>query len=656
MTKLLKKSLAVVISVALCLSVMVCGFVTSAEGNPTITAKVAETAIAGENVEISIYAEGFAAAAIAGAEFTVELGDLAYVALADGAVTGIDAYTNVVDNTVKFVSENIDEQVTADGALFTITAALPAEAEDGAEFTVSIVDGIFCTAADGEPEVEVDAVDGVVTIATPVVDPSVAINVSPAEGYIGDEIAIEVVAANFDKVAGAQFVVDLAGLEYVSVASDAIEDIEEYINAVDGGVKFVNEKVADGLVDIEAAEGVLFTITAKITDAAESFEIAIVDSKFCEGGEGEPVIENVILAGATVASLGNKGPKEDPNLAGAFFSRNLQIGSTVGIYYTLYFSADVAAAIDYEYDAVALSIDKEELDGNYVKTGNAVTTLIDSNSEYYDGKYASVGMYYFTYLGVGLYEMKSDITTTLYLYNDGEVVAYYTCDPVTLTDVAMEYYATADTDTKKAIIVDFLNMGTEAQKYFATQGEDLENNALVGLEAPNANVDQAYATDYELADATYTADSTISANLMLRSAPSFYYTFYEGSCTTPANMTFTATYTSGATVDPADAASAKIVNTRTINGADMGTGAGEEGAFGYVGMYYFAFDQVALYDSNKEVTYTVTDGTNTWTYVRSLDSFLAEQLVNTESATYAVYDAVAAFGASARNFWPQYVD
>ena len=445
MTKLLKKSLAVVISVALCLSVMVCGFVTSAEGTPTITAKVAETAIAGENVEISIYAEGFAAAAIAGAEFTVELGDLAYVALADGAVTGIDAYTNVVDNTVKFVSEDIDEQVTADGALFTITAALPAEAEDGAEFTVSIVDGIFCTAADGEPEVEVDAVDGVVTIATPVVDPSVAINVSPAEGYIGDEIAIEVVAANFDKVAGAQFVVDLAGLEYVSVASDAIEDIEEYINDVDGGVKFVNEKVADGLVDIEAAEGVLFTITAKITDVAESFEIAIVDSKFCEGGEGEPVIENVALAGATVASLGNKGPVEDAALANAF-GVYLGVDATPGLMFMF--------SLPSTYDDFEITLVRKviEVNNDYAYVDATPVVYNKDNTEI-------PGMYAYTCTGIALYELSADFNVTIEGIKDGEVVGIATKTFTMAELLVSTYNAGSGSEAQRKMYAELLWLG-----------------------------------------------------------------------------------------------------------------------------------------------------------------------------------------------------
>ncbi len=627
MTKLLKKSLAVVLSVALCLSVMLCGFVASAETAPTITPVVPESVKAGEAVAIDVTVADFDA--VAGAEFTVDLGGLTYVSLADGLVAVAD-YTNVVDNTVKFVCEDLD--AVTDGVLFTINTTVAKDAADNTAYTVAIVDGLYCEASDGEPEVAVTAVEGVVTVAPAVVDPSVAINVSPAEGYIGDEIAIEVVAANFDKVAGAQFVVDLGGLEYVSVASDAIEDITEYINPVDGGVKFVNEKVADGLVDIEAADGVLFTITAKIVDEADA-EIAIVDSKFCEGGEGEPVIENVILAGATVASLGNKGPVEDATLATALVNTQLQIGSTVGLYYT--FNLPTAT---YDYDNVVISVDKEELDAAYNKTGSVVNTLIDFNSPEYDGVYAAYGVHAFAYFGVALYEMQLEVTPTITLYKDGNAVSYYTYESTTLTAVAEKFYNEKTDIVDKSIAVDFLNMGTEAQKAFGAAGNSLSDLAL-----PNANVDQSYATECTLTDTSVTADEGITARLQLLSAPSFWFTFANTAYNNPADMTFTATYYS-------KASDATI--SRTINGADM---TGNEGIYAQYGVYSFGFDMLALYDSNKEVTFTVeaADGT-TWTYVRTLDSFIAEILANPEAENYDVYAAVAAFGQATRNKWPSY--
>ncbi len=140
MTKLFKKSLACVLAVVLCLSAITCGIMASAEGTAAIKLIASTTTPkAGDTVTIRVNAENIDA--VAGAEFTVNIGDLTLAEDISDANVAVHE-----EKEIYFLSENL-ASVTG-GDLFTFDVSVPANAAYGDTFAITFADGSVYADAD----------------------------------------------------------------------------------------------------------------------------------------------------------------------------------------------------------------------------------------------------------------------------------------------------------------------------------------------------------------------------------------------------------------------------------------------------------------------------------------------------------------------------
>ncbi len=433
--------------------------------------------------------------------------------------------------------------------------------------------------------------------------------------------------------------VELGEVTYTSATEGKVE-----IDA-DGSNLAAGKVLLECPVDSKAPTVTAIALTATFVDADETDTVAGTYAIVVSGDDMTDVNEADIAIDAVNGSLVVAepviGPVENAELAKAAYSLRMKISNTFGFQYGFFFNG-----VNVEYDDIELEVSKPEMNkSTYVLTGGT-TTQVFTSADVASGSYPSYGLYYFEYTDIAMFEMSLDVTYTLYTIVDGERAEYYTFPAKSLAAQATDYYTENFSDeVKRAFAVDLLNVGTAAQTHFAAVGA--ENNALKDFAAPNANVDQQYATDYVVYDEVEgTRDSQITTQLQLLASPSFWYTINLSSAgkTTPADLTFKATY------DTLSSGSAKAV-TREVNGANLEA---KENAYGAYGLYYFGFGDVALYDTNKLITLTITDteGT-TWTHQYSVDSFISKNIEATGTAG-DVYRAVASFAQACRNFWPNY--
>ena len=427
-------------------------------------------------------------------------------------------------------------------------------------------------------------------------------------------------------------------------------DFIQPLNGTNNTYRFLVEGLAEGSTD-ENTLGTFTSATFKLTfdvidntagETAITFNTDTMVPQACNAGtldlQGNYTGAEEPFSVATVAgkiTVQAAGPVLDNSLANALYDLQLLVTNKVGFYYTLNLAS-------FDYDDFELVITKDELN-NYNYTGNKVTTSIKKADEAVDKTYAEYGLYYVSYSGIALYEMSLDVEYTLYLYKNGVATSYYTFPVKSLSDLANAYYNNNISNSVNAsFAVDLLNMGTAAQVHF---GSVEGGNALTSLPLPNASVDQSYATSYgSLTEIEGTRDSEISTLLQVLSAPSLWYTINLSSkgYTTPADLTFTASYYSKANGKTFE---------RVVNGAELTS---EEGQYAAYGLYYFGFDQVALCDADKTITLTVenTDGTvftHEYTVLSQISTVVDE--VGTRGD---LYRAVASFAASTHNKWPDY--
>lgn len=200
---------------------------------------------------------------------------------------------------------------------------------------------------------------------------------------------------------------------------------------------------------------------------------------------------------------------------------------------------------------------------------------------------------YYLYTGIGMYEMNVPITVLIKCYDIEDNYIAYNEVAFNIVDMLKEIYYTERTkETTKAMIVDLLYLGTEAQKYFGEIGSDLVNIAY-----PTDGFDVVSTTEFdpsELAniesvvpeEAYPSATSTLNVNIAKN--PGTYYVISGLSSLDRNSVNITTSYTNGLN---------NQVVSETINGADAT----------YIGnRYYYVFNKIAFYDLDKPVTLTVT--------------------------------------------------
>jgi len=405
---------------------------------------------------------------------------------------------------------------------------------------------------------------------------------------------------------------------------DLYTQVQIGVRVADGAtVALTNVQAADGSKDLD---GTLLTFGGVAADGTVDTD----SEEYKASGSVE------------AADPAPTGPVEDATLADTLTSKLLFIGKKFGINVSFYIDQTT-----YDYDDVEVVFAKKEMDTDiYSYSGEVVSTTFTSADDL--SGFAAYGGFEFTYSDIGLYEMNSDVTITLYLKKAGVRTAYCKVADTSLAKSAVEFYKSANCNTQamKNIVADMLNLGEAARLFFADKGNKacagtctLATYSALNTEVASTDGTKDYGT---LNTVTGTQDAQFSTpDLMLRSAPSLAFSFFETSCTTPSALTITASYYS----------LKEGKNMVTTTTADKLSD--EELAFATYGGYTYYYDDVALYDANKTITLTVSDGVSTWTYEYSVESKLAE-VINTVGLDGDVYRAVACFNASAHAFWPTY--
>lgn len=169
MTKLLKKSLALVLTLALCLSAMACCFIVSAEDettpNPAITIAV-DNATPAPGAEVTVTVTADWDGAVAGAEFTV-------VGIPAGATITLPAgvtdpvLNQAADGSIKYVDGS--NVVLTSTLLFTATFTASEEVNTVYTFAIDDASYTFCNV--DEEDIAVTSNSATATVTEVVVEP-----------------------------------------------------------------------------------------------------------------------------------------------------------------------------------------------------------------------------------------------------------------------------------------------------------------------------------------------------------------------------------------------------------------------------------------------------------------------------------------------------
>ena len=244
---------------------------------------------------------------------------------------------------------------------------------------------------------------------------------------------------------------------------------------------------------------------------------------------------------------------------------------------------------------------------------------------------------YYQYSGIGMYEMNIPIIVTVKCYKDSEYVAYNQFT-LNVKDMIIAVYNNANTaDSMKTLIVDLLNLGAEAQKYFGTEGTDL---ADVKLPTEGFDVEQTTVFDpeslattenYELGEGYADSGITASFNLNIAKNPGVYYVI--GKMATGsyprADVVIETAYTNG-------------LNSNVVTDNVVGTDATFAGS-----RYYYVFNKVAFYDLSQVVTTTVKHNGNTVVTIEyTVESYIKKNYTSDTQGELLI--ALAKFSKSAR--------
>lgn len=338
---------------------------------------------------------------------------------------------------------------------------------------------------------------------------------------------------------------------------------------------------------------------------------------------------------------------ENEALFDALYSTNMSIGDKFGIYRCFWIQNIKDTSI--VYDDFEVVVTKKALDGSTFLYKEEEIAVFDETN-YTGNSRPDRDFYYYNYNQVSLYELGVDITYTLYLYKDGEKIEYYTFDPITFVSVAKAHYdkylPSVTTNLSQVQMgASLLNVAANAQNYFKDGKPESPLNTFAN---PLEGVDEQYIADYSTLTAieSPTQDSTLSLRgLQLLATPSLRYWYYNSNSTEASKVTLTATYTS---LNPKMGENGTVA--KTLNGANL---PGSDGSSANRGLYYFTFDQIALYDGNKVVTLTATDETGTYTFETSLDTFLVNN-INVTTLAGDVYRAIASLSACTRIYFPEF--
>lgn len=442
----------------------------------------------------------------------------------------------------------------------------------------------------------------------------------------GETVNIDFTVANFSAVKGAMIKLYLptaiASVDSVLVNGAEIAAFDEQTGAgyykvgAENGVQYIKFMAlfGDPFGELASVNGLTFNITATVAaEAAEgTYEYAAPVFSVTEDG--------TTLADVTGA-FGTFEVKNDIIDSNIAVSGMIVVSDTIGVSY-------VITGVD-SYDDFELVVTKNAYSTLDYNLTSSNVTVAKADMTYYKGAY------YATVYGFALTDLCLDVDSIINCYDASDaLVATSAGDTTTVKTLAAELYNTTAADATKTVLTDLLNVGSEAQAYFAGRYASSDLAAVAKEEYPNYGFDQTYATkvapDLTLGDGQ-TVDNGVTIGGMgtILLSPAVAYVITPDA--TPTNLS--------ASISFRDAYLKKTVSTN-VAASDMTL---------YKGSYYYNFATLPLYASNAVITITVNDGDT----VLGTQTYTVEQAINdnTNAALDSIFDAIAKFGSSARTYF-----
>lgn len=240
---------------------------------------------------------------------------------------------------------------------------------------------------------------------------------------------------------------------------------------------------------------------------------------------------------------------------------------------------------------------------------------------------------YYMFSGIGMYELNMPLKATVKCYDANENYVAYRIFEFNMIEMLKSIYDNSSTAASlKATVADLVIMATEAQKYFAKEGNDLYSVAL-----PTTIFDPTSTTVFDGDELTKLVEVNPNgaANLgaSLKGNPSTYWIISNLGSYDRSKLSFEVSYTNGLN---------NQLVSETINGSDM---------VKYGNNYYWVFNKIAFYDLDKPVTGKVyyDGGTEpVLTISTTVENYISEHYNDTNNTQVPLLIAMAKFSKSAR--------
>lgn len=434
-----------------------------------------------------------------------------------------------------------------------------------------------------------------------------AITFGVADSVEPGAVSITVDAANFADVAGVQGEITVAGLDDAAVVAGTIDNV-----VIDAGViAFAEEGEAnDEGTKLTMAGGTLFTITGTAVEGTNiTLAWTAAEIKACDTAEKLLTLD---YADKTVEV---KKAVVEPTVDNA-----ISITANIAISDTIYVTYVVDGLSSYQDFYLEVTSD-ERIDSN---AGFAYATKTDTFTK---AQMTPAGTRYAVQLsGIAMFEMNAPLTATVYGVDADGKERFSTSYTKSIKDLAVEYYNSTSNNKFKVMLTELLNLGAEAQEYFASRSAVLPNIAL-----PNAGFEGTPIDGYGELATTVSGAENVNNVLNYAINPGIRYDFKNATSATKMVLSY---------VDP-------------LTGKDVVTEItpDTEGVIFANNTYYYQYQAIAFYAGNKTVTATVYAGEDVlYTHTYCLETILNANVDGSGSlAELAV--ATAKFGKACQAYY-----
>lgn len=250
-------------------------------------------------------------------------------------------------------------------------------------------------------------------------------------------------------------------------STDSYFDVTAYVQELD--------KTGHGKVVIAVTEGSISLTGLKVT-CCEDFSLLSPNKIVTAFGNGTRSMMTVhsLLAremGAEVPHAAETPEEELPASGDLAIDRaSLSLSSDISM--NFYVNDSVLEGWDEAY--MVFTKEKYDAEGNVIGCVEETVTVFDARND----------SHVYSFHGIAAMEMSSKVTATLYASKDGEVFSGETVE-YSVVDYATHQLAAAEGDFR-TLLVDLLNYGAEAQKYWSYHTSSLANQGLEPVEAAQA--------------------------------------------------------------------------------------------------------------------------------------------------------------------------